>query len=174
MNKIVLALLGITLLVGLAACSAAPAVNTDPAEVSRAANNIADFDLPLDYQPEFSASLAGYTMAAFNPGDGHSHLYLIQSQKEADGEMLAKSLQEFVPGLSDSYTRMTVIETLPVSVRGQDTTLIISENTNSEGELYRQAMAAFQGKGGPALLVLSEPVDRYDQAAVDAFLASIQ
>jgi hypothetical protein len=103
-----------------------------------------------------------------------SHLYLIQSEKEADGEELERMLTQLAPGSSDPNTRLTVIENRPISVRGQDVTLVISDGVNHEGESYRQAMVAFQGKGGPALLVLSESLELWDDESLGAFLASIQ
>jgi hypothetical protein len=59
-------------------------------------------------------------------------------------------------------------------VRGQETTLVINEGVNSEGVTYRWVTAAFQGKGGPALLVISEPVTRWSQETVETFIASIR
>ena len=44
---------------------------------------------------------------------------------------------------------------------------------NSDGVIYRQATVAFQGNGGPALLVFSELLENWDQAAFDALVASI-
>jgi hypothetical protein len=159
------------LLTSLAACTAGNAVSTDVEKVASVAAAIADVDLPIGYAPEFSASLRGYTVAAFNTGDGTSHLYLVQSENEADGEKLTQLLNELAPGTSDR--QMTVTETRTAFVRGQATTLVIIEGVNSEGVPYRQATLAFQGKGGPALLVISEPVTRWNQETVDAFIASI-
>ena len=173
-TKTILILASGVLLVLLAGCkSGGMSVVTDNNLVAQTASRIADFDLPAGYSAEFSASLMGYTAASFRPDDGHGHLYLIQSEKEADGEKLEQILEELVPGASDPQTRMTVIETRPVTVRGQETNLVISEGVNSDGEAYRQATVAFQGKGGPALLVLSEPVESWNQESVDAFIASI-
>ncbi|MEO8356657.1 MAG: hypothetical protein ABI621_12135 [Chloroflexota bacterium] len=162
------------LIVLLSACTANSAVETADDQITNAAAGIADFDLPADYRPEFSASLEGYTFVSYNPADNHSHLYLIQSEKESDGERLASAVEQIAPGSYDPQTRMTIIETRPVTVRGQEVTLVISEGDTSEGEIYRQVTVAFQGKGGPALLVLSEPVTSWDQDKVDAFIASIQ
>ncbi len=173
-TKTILILAGGLLLVFLAGCKGGgTSVVTDSNLVTQAASRIADFDLPPGYSAEFSASLMGYTAASFRPDDGNSHLYLIQSEKDADGEKLAQMLEELVPGASDPQTRMTVIETRPATVRGQEVTVVISEGNNSDGESYRQATVAFPGKGGPALLVLSEPVERWGQESVDAFIASI-
>lgn len=174
MNKILFLTIVTILMAALFAC--APNVTTDsnPDLVSDAASQIADFEPPAGYNSEFMAHMLGYTVAAYSPGDGHSHLYLIQSEKESDGEELAKMLTELVPGSSDANARTTVIENRPVTIRGQEVTAVISDGVNHEGGTYRQAMVAFQGKGGPALLVLSEPTDRWDQAALDAFLTSIK
>lgn len=161
------------LVVLLTACTANNAIETNPEKAASLAASIADFDLPAGYHPEFSASLEGYTLVSYNPGDGHSHLYLIQSEKESDGEQLTTMVDQIVPGSYDPQTRMTVIETRPVTVREQEVTVVISEGVTSEGETYRQATVAFQGKGGPALVMLSEPVDRWNQESVDAFIASI-
>jgi hypothetical protein len=135
---------------------------------------IADFDLPAGYSADFSNSMLGYTVAAYKGPNEPSHLYLIQSEKESDGDELAKMLAQLAPGSSDPNTRITVIEKRPVTLRGQEATLIVSEGVNSENVPYRQVTAAFEGKGGPALLMFSETVEAWDQVAVDEFLSSIR
>jgi hypothetical protein len=157
----------------LTACGVNANINTNADKVASVAAKIADFDLPTDYNPEFSASLEGYTLVSYNPGDGHSHLYLIQSEKESDGEKLASMVEQIAPGSYDPQTRMTIIETRPVTVREQEVTLVISEGVTSEGETYRQVTVAFQGNGGPALVMLTEPVISWDQEMVNTFIASI-
>lgn len=151
---------------------------TRAAEVERAAATIADFNLPPGYTADFSASLFGYTLAAFNPGDDRSHIYLFQMQGasgQADLERgLERSLDWMLPGSRDRTTRMTVIENRSLTIRSQVVTVVISESTNSQNRVYRQLMAAFDGKGGPALLVLSEPPARWDEAVIQDFLDSIQ
>jgi hypothetical protein len=174
MKKLLTFLTGAILLSSLLACVPADSINKDSEQVSSVPATIADFDLPAGYQADFGLHLMGYTVVSFRPDDEHSHLYFIQSEKEADGEKLTQVLDELVPGAGDPQTRMTVIETRPATVRGQEVTLVTSEGISSDGETYRQVTAAFQGKGGPALLVLSEPVSQWDQETVDAFLASIQ
>jgi hypothetical protein len=173
MNKRVKILLTLVFLIGLSACASTSSFDSSVEQVTSAAAEIAEFDLPAGYHADFSAKLMGYTVAAFNPGDAHSHLYLIQSSKETDGQKLADMLDQLAPGASDAQTRMTVLENRSVIVRSQEVTMVISEGTDSEDESYRQATVAFEGQGGPALLVISEPTTSWDQATVDAFLASI-
>ena len=159
-------IVGIILLLFLFACTTKAGED--------AGSVIADFDLPAGYTADFSTSMLGYTVAAYKGPNDPSHLYLIQSEKESDGDELANMLAQLAPGSNDPNTRMTVIEKRPVTLRGQDATLIISEGVNSENVPYRQITAAFEGKGGPALLMFSETVDTWDQAAVDEFLSSIR
>lgn len=174
--KTIFKLLSGILLVLLSACSTQISLNTQADQVASAAARIADFQLPEGYQAEYTADLAGYTLAAYHPGDGHSHLFLVQAGEgtQIDQSKLEDLVNQQPAGRKNHQTRMTVIEQRPVSLRGQQTTLVISEGTNSDGDTYRQATAAFQGKGGPALVAISEPTTRWDSARIDQFLASIQ
>jgi hypothetical protein len=168
-----LIVMSMIILVTFSACGKIEATN-DSRHIADAAAKIADFDLPADFVPQFSAGMSGYTVAAYKGPNGPSHLFLIQSEKEADGPELEKMLKELAPGASDPNTRMTVIENRKVTVRGQEADMVISEGTNSENVTYRQATVGFAGKGGPALLVFSETVANWNQDAVDAFLQSVQ
>jgi hypothetical protein len=158
----------------LTACGVDVSLSTDSGNVTSAAAEIADFDLPAGYYADFSSTVMDYEVAAYSRGDGPSHIYLIQSDGESDGEKLAQVLDQLVIGSGDPETRMKVIETRSVIVRGQETTLVISDAVNSEGLSYRQAAVGFPGNGGPALLVFSESIENWDQASVDTFVSSIQ
>lgn len=166
-------LIGTTTLITLFACNPI-ATKDDPQQTKDAGAEIADFELPAGYESELSTKMLGYTLVTYNGQSDADHLYLIQSEKESDGEELEQMLTQLSPGSSDPNTRMTVIENRPITLRGHETTLVISEGVNSEGESYRQLTVVFEGKGGPALMVFSEPIDNWDQATIDEFLASIR
>jgi hypothetical protein len=119
------------LLTVLAACAATNTLATN-AETVAAAAEIADFDLPAGYRADFSAKVLGYTAASFRPDDTASHLYVIQSEKNADSEELAHMLQKLVPSSRDPQRRLTDTQTRSVSVRGQEGTLVISDGINAE------------------------------------------
>lgn len=157
----------------LAACGTVEATD-DSQHVTELASKIADFDPPAGFSPEFTTEMLGYTLAAYKGASDPGHLFLIQSEKEADGPELEKMLKELAPGSSDPNARMTVVENRPVTLRGQEATLVVSEGINHEGKTYRQATVSFRGKGGPALLVFSDSVENWDQDAVDTFLQSIK
>jgi len=172
-TQIMLVVVSAIMLAISSACGTVEATD-ESQHVTKLASKIADFDLPAGYTSEFSAEMLGYTIAAYKGTSGPSHLYLIQSAKESDGEELQRMLTQLAPGSSDPNTRMTVIENGIATVRGQEVAVVVSEGVNSENVSYRQITVGFQGKGGPALLMLSETVEGWDQAAVDTFLASIQ
>ena len=174
MNKILIITFAVILLAILAACAPRVSINGKSEDVSSAAAEIADFEVPAGYAPEFSASLGAYTVAAYSPGDGHSHLYMIQSEDDTDSKKLEEMLADMAPGSSDRNTRMTVIDNRSATIRGEAATLVTSDGIDHEGGSYRQITVAFQGKGGPALLVFSEPAQRWDQSTVDTLIASIK
>ena len=173
MTPMTLVAIGAIVLAILTACGKVEATN-DSQHVTDAASKIADFNLPADYVPQFSAAISGYTLAAYKGPSDPSHLFLIQSDKEADGAELEKALKDLAPGSSDPNTRLTVIENHVATVRGQEVDVVISEGTNSENVAYRQVTVGFQGKGGPALLVYSDSKERWNQETIDALLESIQ
>lgn len=158
----------------LTGCSALGSSDSQQTSIAQAAAEIADFDPPKGYKPEFKLALDAYTLVSYSPGDGRSHLYLIQSTRGEDKERLPRALQNIVLRNSDRETRMTVTEKRSVTVRGQEAVLLLCEGTNGDGRLYRQAMVAFDGDGGPALLVLSTPADAWDTGLVEDLIASIR
>jgi len=162
------------LMIGLTACSADITLNTDADQVAQNAAQIADFEPPSGFSPEFSASLKGYILVSYRVQGENSHLYLIQSSNPQDADQLTQMLGQMVPSAQDAQTRTTVLETRTVTLRGEETTLILSEGINSEGGRYRQATAAFTGKGGPALVSFSQPLERWNTDTVLTFLFSLR
>ncbi|MCC6602198.1 MAG: hypothetical protein IT327_03250 [Anaerolineae bacterium] len=164
---------GMLLLVMLGACRY-PGTGTDPARiVAKTAEKIAVFTLPPGYEPEYGLHALGYTAVAYHD-DEAGHLYLVQSESEADGTALQEALDEMVPGYQDEERELEVVEQWSFTLRGQEVLVTISEGMGWEDEMMRQATAVFRGKAGPTLLILREPSNRWDEAAVQAFLTSIQ
>ncbi len=174
MNKNALTAVIALITIALSACIPGVSMQAGSRDVSKTASQIAEFTLPSGYSPEFAGKLGNYTAVSYSPGDGHSHLYLVQSGKTEDREKLSDMLTSIMPGSSDRYSRMTVVDSRTATIRGQSATVVISDGVNSDGLQYRQVTAGFQGKGGPALLVIEEPLTGWDQATVDAFIVSLK
>jgi hypothetical protein len=67
-----------------------------------------------------------------------------------------------------------VLDTYPITIRGQETDMILLEGKNSDGKEYRQVIVDFEGKGGPAVLVFSELSSDWDLGKVEKLIATIQ
>lgn len=171
-------LLSVILLLLLAGCSRPNGNGADTAQiVGETAVLIADFTPPPGYEPEFGLHAIGHTVVAYNNGDSGGHLYLVQAGEEADDTMmttLEETLANLVPGYRADDSRMTVVEQRPFTIRDQPVTLTISEGAKWDNEQVRQVTAVFQGKEGPTLLTLLEPVSQWDDTVVESFLSSIR
>lgn len=174
MNHLSKSILIVVVLLLLAGCTRNK-TGTDTAQiVGKTAVLIADFSPPDGYKPEFGLHALGYTIVAYNKGEAQGHLYLVQSENEADSATLAQALADLTPGYHEADSQMTVVEQRPLTIRNQSVTLTVSEGAKWGDEPVRQATAVFQGKGGPTLLTLLEPVAAWDDTAVEAFLSAIR
>ena len=75
---------------------------------------------------------------------------------------------------ADRYTRVNIVETRTVTMRGKEVPMVVGEGINSENQDFREVTALFEGRGGPALVSIISPVDQWDWETVDAFIASIE
>ena len=146
---------------------------TDSAHVNTLAQQMADFQLPDGYQPDYAIEALGYAVAAYKGSDQHSHLVLMQGP--ADMEINENMLVGYVANdqRATNWTQMTVLKSEQRVVRGAAATITLSERINSEGQRYRQLNMVFAGKQGPVLLVVNQLTSRWNNAAIDAFIASI-
>ncbi|MEP7355748.1 MAG: hypothetical protein ABI847_00750 [Anaerolineales bacterium] len=148
-----------------------------PGEAEQIAQEIADFTLPDGYSAAMASRIAHFELVGYNGPDGHSHIYLFQLPPaiHVDQVQLERQFQDTTGNPSQTSGRaMTVIEEQAVTIRGEATTLVISEGTNGAGELYRSANTAFWGKDGQALLSFSGLTSDWDQTMIDAFIASVR
>jgi hypothetical protein len=71
---------------------------------------------------------------------------------------------------------MHVVGTRQVTLKGQAVTLTVSESTGDEasGEALREVMGTFRGQGGASVMLMATGMaSQWDDAALDAFVASI-
>ncbi len=158
----------------LTACGVQAAFNANAEDVAGAAAEIAEFDVPVGFAPEYVAEIQGYTVISYRPDEGDGHLYLLQAQDTTDADSLEDALTDMVPGQKDVRGRMTVLETRSLTVREKPATLVVSKGTNGDGESYVQATLLFEGKTGPALLAYSEPSATWDLTRVESLVGSIR
>lgn len=156
---------------------AAQNMTNDPQKIADLGGKIAAFDAPEGFTGDFGMDLMGMTLVGYTGSDGNSHLFLIQFPASANltAEEMERQLNQAMQSQQTGYSNqnLKVIENREVTVKGQKTTANIAEGSGNGGA-FRQLSVAFQGNGGPALLVYNVPVDSWDDAAIDDLLASIQ
>lgn len=165
----------LVLLAGLAACSPAAIQQADQRQVNKIAAKIADFNLPSGFSESFAAHLMGYSTVGYLGNDGHSHIYLFQLEagKRIDQAELEKLLREADPKAAPERTNYRVVGSQPAMIMGQDVELQVIDGSNHDGDTFRQVTGSFQGRGGPAVVVFERPLDSWNEAELNAFLASI-
>jgi hypothetical protein len=144
---------------------------------ARIAGEIADFTVPDGYTNALATQLADFEVVGYDGPDGHSHLYLLQLPPglRVDQADLESRLQESTGDQPGDYGfSMQVIAQQAVTIRGQSTTLVVTEGINGSGQSIRSANAAFEGKDGQALLSFSGLSASWDAAMIDAFMSSMR
>ncbi|MBP6788772.1 MAG: hypothetical protein KA170_14365 [Candidatus Promineofilum sp.] len=147
-------------------------------QAAERAAEIAQFELPAGFSPEAGVSLAGTTMVTYSHSDGRSHIFLIQAP-ESSGMTAAQLEQSLRDSLASSQAagavEMQDTEEIPLTIRGEQVTGLLGTGQSSNDNTSYSAMTVpFTGDGGPALLMIQRPTDSWDQAEVDAFLASFE
>ncbi len=150
-------------------------INSNPTTVAEVGQSISNYTLPDGFTNGFSTRLLGLSAVGYNGTDGHSHIYLLQmpSYINIDQTEMERQLSQ-ATGNTDKYTKVTVVGEEQANLRGQETTLTVSEGINHDNQPYREVSGLFPGKGGQALVVVSMPTGSWNQDLVDNFLASIK
>lgn len=162
----------------LAALTAACGLVTTGEEAGAKAGEIADFTPPEGFTADFSMDVGGMLMIGYNRADSNSHLFLIQAP-ESSGvttAQLEQSLRDAVASnQGSSAVETTTTEEIPVTIRGEDVTATVGTGTSGDNNRTVRVMTVpFTGNGGPALLLYQTDEGEWDQAEVDAFLASFR
>lgn len=188
--KIVVGILGALTLVCLCAAMVAAlalrqasqaiqaGTSDDPTEVETAVRAMTDFDMPAGYEGQFKMGLFGFEMAALGPtstGNGPVFLLMQMPSVGGDPEEMQRQMEEAMQRQTgQGNAQLEVVETRPVTVRGEETTMTISEGEADEGQQVRQASLVFPGNNGPVMLMVTGSASTWDEALVDEFIASLR
>jgi hypothetical protein len=150
----------------------------DPQEVVRIGSEIADFDVPEGFGSPYGMHFGEITSVGYASQSRNTHILLTQFPEgtSVNVEEMLKLISQYSTDSNNHWydAQTTLIEEKPVMVRGQETTLSISEGTSSEGGTYRSAVATFEGRGGPSILMIAGPVGEWDMEMVEQFIASMR
>lgn len=151
-------------------------IQSDPQEVANVSASIAEYTLPDGFEAGYATEMAGFSMVSHTGSDGHSHIYFFQlpAGVHMDPAEIERQFQQSARNQNPDWSAATqVVEEIPATINGEEVTLVVSEGVNSDGGAYRTVSSMFQGRGGQTMVVFERPVDSWDQAEVDDFLASI-
>ncbi|MGD8403628.1 MAG: hypothetical protein PVJ21_08200 [Anaerolineales bacterium] len=153
-------------------------VSESPQEVVRVGGEIADYEVPEGFGSPVSLHIGDMTMIRYRTQDEMSYILLAQfpERTSIDVEKMLELMEE---GSGDPanvwYSADTkIIEQKPIVICGQETTLNVSEGINIDRRDYRYATAKFEGRGGPALVMVATPVDEWDMEMVEDFILTIR
>lgn len=151
----------------------------NPQEVAQTASGIASFDVPVNYSKQYGMTLGDFTMVQYMTQDEKSIIFVTQFPAGTSINMdeMMRQINEGGRNPDSPWYKMdsTLVEQRPVTIRGEETTLSVSEGTTEQGILYRMANATFQGNGeGPALFMIVAPADQWDTSLVDNFIISVR
>ncbi len=152
------------------------AMETDAEKVAEISGSIADYDVPARFGNGYASRMAGFTLVGYTGNDGHSHVYFVQlpAGVTVDQSEIERQLDQAAGRPRNNRQSAQVVDQIPATINGQETTLVVTDGINSDGEPFREGSAMFQGRGGQTLVVYEAPVSTWNQAEVDAFLASIR
>ncbi len=172
MKRIVL--VGLLLVAALAAAGCGMIATGESA--GEKAAQIAEFDVPEGFAPDFGMDVGGTVMVGYSQPNTSSHFFLIQAPESAgmSREQLEQALRDgLAAGAGSEAVEATEVEEIPVTIRGEEVTATVGSGSGS-GSAVRVLTVPFTGDGGPALLLYQTAEADWDQAAVDAFLASFR
>lgn len=150
-------------------------IGTSAERVPAVAASIAEFDVPEGYVADYAADFAGFAIAAYKPREGRGHILLAQAPDwvEIDENQIAAEMRR-AAGKTTEVTRTRVEEVREVVVRGEPVTMTISRGESAAGHAYVEGVTVFKGKGGTACLVVVGEAETWNQAEVDALIASME
>jgi hypothetical protein len=130
-------------------------IDNEPTKVAAIREDIADYTLPFGFEEAQAVRLANFSMVSYTAVDGQTHIFLFQ----APGVLILDEYElERQMGLAtgkDEWRDVTVVESQPCQIRGEESTLIISEGVSHDGSRYRSASAIFDGNGSSSVTCLA-------------------
>ncbi len=154
-------------------------MSEDPGKVAEMAAEIADFQIPEGFEKRYGMKLGEFSLVQYMTDNERTVIFVTQfpAGTSINVDEMMRQIEQNSRRENRAWYGMTtaLVEQKPVTIRGQETTLNISEGMNNEGVLYRMANAEFQGNGkGPAVVMIVGPADEWDAKTFENLIASIQ
>ncbi len=149
---------------------------TDPTDIARVSDSIAQFDIPDGYELNMGMSFLNYDVVSLIPTSSASTDIMIMMMQFTGGTSMSQEQMQraFSQQNNQPNMQMKVVEQRIEVIRGEDVNVTISETTSSSTVQFRQWMAIFKGDKGPTILMFQGTTDRWDDDLIQTFIESIQ
>ncbi|MEM7111486.1 MAG: hypothetical protein AAF614_03585 [Chloroflexota bacterium] len=155
-------------------------ISENPEEAAEAGQGIVDYELPAGYAEEASFGLFGMNMVII-ASEGAADMVIMLMQLPAglpmDEAQMREQMQDALiqQGRDRANVDFEIVKTEQGVVNGEPTVFTTLEGTDANGERVRQLTSVFTAKNGSgAMLMIMGNGDRWDETAVNQFLASIR
>jgi len=153
-------------------------MSTDPEAASKAAHEIADYDLPAGYQEQMSMDIAFYSFVTIVPetyGTGDPIIMLAQFQVGTTQQQTEEQMRRSVERQYNTRgVDLRLVESKDATIRGEETVINIYEGLDQSGNTLRQLITSFPGKDGAAVLMIMGDANQWNERLVDEFIQSIR
>jgi hypothetical protein len=155
------------------------ALITNPDRVQAVGREIADYDVPSGYQELFAMNMLGVKIVAIGPAAPPDFMMIMLMQLPPGLEVSQSEMERQIEQALARQTGLARADMAEVGeeeaiIKGEPVTLIVREGVTDDGEQMRQVTGLFEGKGGPAVLMVAGEMDAWDPEMVDRFIASIR
>jgi hypothetical protein len=152
-------------------------VKIDPASASEAAHKIADYTLPDGYQEQMAMDILFYSFVMIGPESEATNepiIMLAQFQAGIDQQQMEEQIrQSFEQQSGRRGMTLELKEVKKMTIRGEETDVVIYEGTDQSGTSMRQLVTTFPGKDGNAMLMIMGSPEYWNEDEIDQFIESI-
>jgi len=142
----------------------------EPTLAKNTASEFAGFTVPEGFRPVVVGQAGGVHIVEYQSEDEASYFQFYFARAGALRRWLFQKYERFLQE-SEGWRASGQAQS---TIRGQPVTLWLGQGPGSEGVTLRLMTTVFQGKAGPAILLMARPVNKWKQEEIDAFLASIR
>jgi hypothetical protein len=174
--KIILAAAGAILLVYvlvIAWLSIPASMQVDRGQVAAQAKEITDYQLPDGFVERASTSIAGVERILIDDTGEQDTIWLV-SGWEAGSDSPDMELRQGITFPRYRSIEWQAGEPKTMTVRGQQVSVAVYSGGGPNFVAYHAWACAFQGKNGPAILVIAGPETSWSDARAQAFINSMK
>lgn len=155
------------------------AIASNPQAAKQIGARIADYTLPRGYEELMGMDMITVQLVTLAPSNRRTGTAIMLMQFNTftagnyDQKQMEQQMQQAMQGQFQQYGTSQPAGQRTITIKGQPTTLILSETTAGPTRT-RQATGVFTGKNGMVMLSIMGDLDTWDWKMVEDFCASIR